>query len=470
MNEDEEARKLGIPQELINAEHFRKKTQLDEALRWVNVYLNDHYEHYESIMMIGHIMGDAQRFGFAQAIFKLCTLLRPEDSLAWANLGLCYQEGQNLVEGEKCFRKALELNPNNSIALNNMSQLYVNLAEPQKAVYVADKCIRIEPELPDAHYNRSLAMLQMGNWQEGWKGYDHNLGKLNSRKERFYGMIPRWTGVEGMTLIAYGEQGLGDEISFASCIPDLMKKNKVFIDCDHRLAGLFKRSFDCKVFGTRYKGDDTWHENYDIDASVAMGSIPGFYRKKDEDFPGTPYLVADPQRRLMYRSLLDSLGTKKKIGISWAGGIKNTAAARRSMPLADMLPILRQDATFISLQYRDAQDIKTLEEKAGIKVHHWPFAVHSIDYDDTAALVAELDLVITVTQSVVHLAGALGVPCWVLVPERPMWRYRLKGDGFLWANSVKLYRQKGEWVHCVNKIAYDLRDWLNQNSKRIKFA
>ena len=450
-----------VPPEIMRAEELRLKGELDEAMRETLIYLNDHYEHVPSLVMAAHIFADAKKLGLSQALLKLATKLRPDSSLIWSDLGFCYQEGQDLKEGEACFIKALQRNPNNAMALNNLSQLYVNTAQPLKAINVADKAIRLDPALPDSHYNRGLAHLQLGNWEEGWKGYEYNLGRHKGRKERLYGIIPRWTGVKGLNLIAYGEQGIGDEISFASCIPDLCRENTVYIDCDSRLEGLFRRSFpQTTVFGTRYIDSISWPLNYSIDASVAFGSLPGFYRNRVEDFPGTPYLTADPLRRIMYRSLLDSLGPKKKVGISWAGGRKDTGMDRRSLALEEFLPILRQDATFISLNYRNAQDVEEVEKKHGIKVHHWPFAAESKDYDNVAALVAELDLVITVTQAVVHLSGALGKECWVLVPKAPMWRYMLAGEKMLWYKSIKMYRQKDQWIHPISDIAHDLRKWL----------
>ncbi len=448
-----------IPPQLMLAETLRSNGQLDEAMREVSKFLDDNFEDVPAIILAAHIMIDADRIGMAQALMKLASKIDPNSSLIWSDLGLCYQEGSDLEEGEKCFIKALQRDPNNVLALNNLAQLYNNVGQPMKAINCADKAIRVDPAIIDAEYNRGIAMLMLGNWEEGWKGYENNLGKHRGRAERVYGMTPRWTGVKGLTVVAYGEQGIGDEISFASCIPDLMKDNRVVIDCDKRLAGLFRRSFDCPVYGTRREQGIAWPKKHNIDASVAMGSLPMFYRKSDSDFTGEPYLKADPLRRLQWRAALDSLGSKKKIGIAWTGGLKKTGAQKRSLALDDFIPILQQDATFISLQYKDAPEIAALEKERGIKIHHWPHAMQTGDYDDTAALVAELDLVICVTQSAVHLAGALGVPCWALTPKAPMWRYRLAGE-FLWANSVKLYRQKSEWVYTIADVAKDLRDFV----------
>lgn len=451
-----------MPRELAVAEDLRQRGELDEALRVCTSFMADNFEHVPALTLAAHILIDADRIGLAQPLLKLASKLDPNSSVIWNNLGLCYQEGSDMAEGEACLIKALHRNPSDPYALNNLSQIYVNSAQPDKAINCAERAIEIDPNVSDAHYNRGLAKLQQGKWTEGWPGYDYKLGPNNKRKERVYGRIPRWTGVNGLTVVAYGEQGIGDEISFASCIHDLMKGNKVIIECDKRLTGLFKRSFGCDVYGTRMQNGINWPAKYDIDASVAFGSLPRYFRNKDSDFDGKPYLIADPERRLQWRSLLASLGPKLKVGIAWTGGLKNTGKQRRSLRICDLMPILRQDATFISLQYKDCPEIEAVEKEHGIKIHHWPHAMQTKDYDDTAALVAELDLVITVTQAVVHLAGGLGVPCWVLTPAAPMWRYRLEGTTMLWYDSVKLYRQKKEWVHTVSDVAKDLRKLIDK--------
>lgn len=453
--------KFVLPDVLVQAEKHRLNREYEDALRLTVDFMNEHFDYVPAMVLCAHIFIDTGRIGLAHAIMERAAVIAPDLPVVWNNLGICYDEEQKLDEAEKCFIKALNRDPNDDLALSNLAHVYLRKGNPQKSLNCGEKAAKINPKIPEVQFNIGQANLMMGNWKEGWKGYEHNLGKHRGRKERTYGHIPRWTGINGMTLIAYGEQGIGDEISFASCIPDLMKENKVVIECDHRLQGLFLRSFKCPVYGTRYfKGGLEWPAQYDFDATVAMGSLPGFYRNSDESFPGTPYLIADPERRIQWRALLDSLGPRKKIGIAWTGGIKKTGTANRSIALPDMLPILRQDADFISLQYKQSPEIYEVYEKYGVVIHHWPHATETKDYDDTAALVAELDLVITVQQSAVHLAGGLGVPCWAMIPEAPLWRYGVKGTSFPWANSVKLYRQSGKWVNTVAQIATDLRGFV----------
>lgn len=446
-----------IPPQLAKAEELRAKRELDDAMRVMVDYLNNNYDDVPALTLAAHIFIDADRMGLAHPLLRRAVQLAPNMSVLWNNLGLCYQEGSDLAEGEACFHRAIKLDSESPFAYNNLAQMYVNMAQPILAIRNADRAVALDPSMSDAHYNRGMANLQLGNWKAGWEGYDANLGVAKVRRERKYGRVPRWTGAPGKTVIAYGEQGVGDEISFASCIPDLQIDNQVIIECDPKLAGLFKRSFGVEAHGTRFQSGLEWPLRHNVDGAVAFGSLPRYFRNDLSDFHGAPYLIADPQRRVQWRALLDSLGPKKKVGIAWTGGMKNTGKERRSLDLDDLLPILRQDATFVSLQYMDAPEVDELESTHGIKVHHWKHAVQTTDYDDTAALVAELDLVICVTTAIVDLCGALGKECWVLVPKAPMWRFGISGDTMPWYKSVKLFRQTSKWVDVIAEVATKLR-------------
>jgi len=458
--------KIVIPPLLLEADLLRSAGKPDEALRLCNLFLNDNYGNIPALTLAAHILIDSERLGLAHGLMFAAHKIAPNEPVILNNLGICYEKAQNLDEAEKYFIKALSHNPNDDLALTNLAFVYLQKGMPDKAINVGEKAMRLKPNVPHARFNVGQAQLLQGKYREGWQNYEANLGKHQGRRERVYGNLPRWTGeANGMTLIAYGEQGIGDEISFASCVPDLQRENTVIIECDHRLTNLFKRSFKCDVYGTRYKkAKIEWPLQYPIDATVAMGSLPGFYRNDLSDFPGTPYLTADPERRVQWRALLDSLGPKPKVGIAWTGGLARTSTLRRSLDIEDLLPVLRQDATFVSLQYKDCPEIEAVEERHGIKIHHWKHAMQTDDYDDTAALVAELDLVITVQQSAVHLAGALGVPCWALINKAPLWRYGLTGTEMPWYKAVKLYRQRDKWIETISEVGTDLRKWITARS------
>jgi hypothetical protein len=246
---------------------------------------------------------------------------------------------------------------------------------------------------------------------------------------------------------------------FASCIPDAIKDTKhIIIDCHKKLEGLFRRSFPwCTVYGTRHEESPEWMSYEEVDSSCIIGALPGFYRTSIESFPGKPFLVADRERKRMYRALLDGLGKGLKVGISWSGG-NNYGGLRQLEPdrLQDLIESF-PEVHWVSLQYKNAMTF-------GLPINHWPYATETDDYDDTAALVDELDLVITVPQSVIHLAGSLGKECWVMAPDVSQWTFGLKDKKHTWYDTVKIFR---DWEDVVEKIKTELTIKLMNNERKV---
>jgi hypothetical protein len=177
------------------------------------------------------------------------------------------------------------------------------------------------------------------------------------------------------------------------------------------------------------------------------------------DFPQrSHYLVADSQRIDYWRDRLDALGPGLKVGISWRGGIARTGQSERSIALDQLLPSLSgPNVHFISLQYTDCQEeLATLHRQCGIDMHHWQDALD--DYDETAALVKALDLVVSVCTAVIHLSGALGQRVWIMAPLVPEWRYGLQGETMPWYPSARVFRQtqRGYWAPVIEKVASEL--------------
>jgi ADP-heptose:LPS heptosyltransferase len=236
---------------------------------------------------------------------------------------------------------------------------------------------------------------------------------------------------------------------------DAARDHKIIYECDSRLEGLMRRSLPVEVHGTRFSGSRVDPE--DVGAAALTGSLFMQYRRKDEDFPRKGFLKPDPERQAQWRVLLDQL-PGKKVGIAWTGGLDNTFKHRRSFDLEHLLPILKTPGiSWVSLQYNDpSADIASFKAKHGIGIKHWARAVEKgVDYDETAALVSELDLVISTTTAMVHLCGALGKKCLVLVPKRNRWWYSSDSNQHRWYDSLTLYTQADKWP--VEKLAEDLR-------------
>ena len=385
-------------------------------------------------------------YGLAYHLWKrVLPLERVPDPAIYNNLGLaasCLGGPEMTDEAESAWKRALQLDSKYTAALNNLALIALHSGDYERCLNLCTKSLDIQPGQTEVFEVRAYVNLMFGRWKEGWEDFEYSVG---SKCRPHYDTEPYWKGEKGIDLLVRGEQGIGDEISFASVLPDAAKDNRITLECDYRLEGLFKRSFkDVEVYGTRRaesRGTYTGHSH-----RCLIGSLATHYRKAAEDFPGDPYLVADPVRRFQWRALFDTL-PGKKIGIAWTGGRRTSFTERRSFKLEDWLPILKTDNTFISLQYKNPQEeLDELKAKHGVDVKHYPFATAHKDYDYTAALVAECDLVISATTAIVHLCGALGKECLVLVPRKPRWFYAKEGSRIPWYKSVELFREtKDGW-------------------------
>ena len=444
-----------------------------EALSLAQDVLNDDFNEPLALFVAAMALLKTKRYGLSYNLFRRITQLQPAMFAPWNNMGMCHQETWNLDDAEKCFKESLKRNPANIAALQNLSLIYINRCMPQEAMKWIDRTEKTGPPTPEHIDNKAMALLMMRDWS-GWELYKQTAGQSKQRELRAYNNPeePMWGGEKG-SLVIYGNQGIGDELAFASCIPDAMKMADVIVDCDHRVSGLFKRSFPgAKVYGTRHKVDRDW--DHAIDYSIPVDCLPGMFRTKTESFPGTPYLKADPERRIQWKALFDTF-RKPVIGITWTGGSKHTGKKKRSVTLEMLLPMFKSiDATWISLEYLDrSEQIEEFEMEHGVRILDYPRATRASenqDYDEMAALVSELDLVVSVTTAVVHLSGALGKECWCLVPNKPRWFYGVDGEELPWYKSVKLFRQSqaGQWpIDQITKML-ELRHGFSRAEREIQ--
>lgn len=434
-------------------------------------------------------------------------------SAVWFHLGsVCVKRNHKLL-GLVCFREALACKPNFLEALNNIayvfkkmnfskeateyfkqiidlieskqvettdenkSEFYTNYGSmfvaqgtPKKAIELFEKAIKFNKNNKLAYYNLGLAQLEIGDYSKGWDGY--NLGERTDQMvNRNYGhdKLPIWDGTKGKNIVIIGEQGIGDELMFGTIISDVMKDCNVVLDMHPRLADMFRRSFPMlDVYGTRKDSHYQWGSRYKLDAKILIGSLPAFYRKKEEDFTRIPYLKVDKNLSDIYQQKLDQLSHRPKIGISWRGGTKNTCRNSRYIPMEQLLPILKLDCDFISLQYdkgieKEVNDFASLHH---VKLHHWQDMLDN--YEHTAACVHHLDLVISVPQSVVHLSGAIGTTLtWQLCPIKTLWQGGVYGEDMPWyANVTNIWQETdNNWDSVINDVKERLCSLLATNTE-----
>ncbi len=246
---------------------------------------------------------------------------------------------------------------------------------------------------------------------------------------------------------------------FASCLPDVVAASaQCVIECSRKLETLIRRSFPAAtVYAANPDGSPPRERpGPGIDVQCPIGSLPLYFRRERADFPRhRGYLQADGELVAAWRERLAALGPGLKVGISWQGGTHKSRRPVRSLPLAQWLPILQvKDVHFVDLQYTDCRtELAELTAASGVRVHSWDEV--RADYEQTAAVVTALDLIVSVCTAVIHLGGALGRPVWVMAPFSPEWRYGIAGDEMPWYPSVRIFRQPayGEWDAVIGTVA-----------------
>jgi Flp pilus assembly protein TadD len=441
--------------------------EIDAAYAIVDEVLLHDPDDAQALCIASDILKKAKKLPIAYQLAKRAAELRPDRPEAWSAQGHAAQQLWRMDEAMSCYRKAMQrasTPEQRTLYFNNMASVHLDTGQFRKAEAPCRDALKLSESDTNVRHNLGLSLLAQRKWEEGWKYYSASIGteRRNDVRYRPKGTEePIWDGSPGKSIVIYGEQGLGDEICAASLLPEAIRDcRKVIVDCDHRLAPLFRRSFpQASVYGTRWAKpgkappgvEAKWKEkSVDIEASISAFEVAKFYRKTDADFPGTPYLTPCPDRTAMWKALFAGK-QKPTIGVAWTGGIWQNAGLHRKLPLIEWAPIFKAvDAHWVSLQYKDAA-----KEIEGTPVVQYPWATLTQDYDDTAALVAACDLVICMQTSVVHLAGALGIPAWSLIPKTSQWRYGEEGETLPWYQSVRMFRQTDKWP--VQRIADELR-------------
>lgn len=367
---------------------------------------------------------------------------------AWLALAEVERRAGDSQQAVAHARRALDIEVENIDALVAMGNMLREIGDIDSAITHFEHALALHPEHAEAQLGLAFTYLLQGQFQEGWPLYEARRVASESTERLIH--YPEWRGepLRGKTLLIYGEQGLGDDLMFASCYQEIISQGgKVVIDCEPRLASLFSRSFpQALVFGSPRYGIPTWSSRApNIDFKIPAGSLPHLRRAQWSDFPRHQgYLHSDQERVEIWQDKLRRLGPEFKVGIAWQGGMGKTRKAARSIPLEQWGDVLSTPGCkFFSLQHGKAIRDVEAAQRAGFDVIHWEDAVG--DIEETAALVSSLDLVITVCSTLVHLAGALGKPVWVLAPHVPEWRYLLSGGEMPWYPSARIFRApKGE--------------------------
>jgi tetratricopeptide (TPR) repeat protein len=398
-----------------------------------------------------------QRQGHADAAianYRAALSLAPDYAIAHGNLaGLLGERGD--TEGAMAhFERALALDPNNPTTYMSRGSVLHDLNRLDEAIEQYRKALALRPGFHRARLNLGLALLKTGDYARGWDAYQARWETGDLERRRFIG--PVWDGSDpaGRTILLYGEQGLGDMIQFCRYVPLLKARGAetvLLVDGSRRpLAGLM-----ASLAGVdRLIEDPAKIGPYDCHCSVL--DLPQRFATTLDTVPAAiPYLAAAPARRAAWRTRLGP-SDRLRVGLVWAGGNLFAKEHLRSPRLAPLLPLLELSGVqWIGLQTGDGR--RDLETDA-LPPSVLDLGLALRDMADTAAVMAELDLVISSCTAAAHLAGALGRPTWILLPNMADWRWLTDCADSPWYPTARLFRQtqRGDWRSVVEHVAAEL--------------
>ncbi len=387
--------------------------------------------------------------------YRQALALRPALADAHHQMGNLQLSQDRLQEAVACYHQALALNPNLAEARYNLGHVLQSLGRLDESMACYERALALRPDYGQAHFAMALAQLLGGDYAAGWRNYEARWQSEDHRTPMRPYRLPRWHGeaLPSGRLLLWGEQGIGDEIMFAALVPDVLRAgSRCVLDCDPRLVPLFARSFPAVEVVARPASEDA--AELDIRAHIPCGSLPGFFRTNQAAFAAatSPYLVADPAEAERFRAKYDD--GRRLVGLAWHTNSAKTGRDR-SIGLELLAPLLaRRDCQWISLQYGDPGAIEAEAARTAAPIVVDRSVDQFADLDRFAAQVAAMDLVIAVDNSTAHLAGALGVPVWLLLPFSPDWRWLAEGDASLWYPSMRLFRQTNseDWPPVVKHV------------------
>ncbi len=402
--------------------------------------------------------------------YKRAVKLQPDHIDAYTNLAATYHEMENFALARQANLSALKIDQKSIAALHNMGTLMNEAGQYDEAIQYFDQVILCDPMHIEARFKKAHLQLLEGDFSNGWQGYSWMFFASSYLEKNPNRLIPfpKWNGgsLENRRLLVNADQGIGDELMFASCLPDAMKiSGSVVVECNPRLVSLYQRSFPgIDIIPAEKKQDFYWHQGLgDIDYRINLSGLAEYFRRKEDDFPRHQgYILTDPTKVNDWRERLHALGDGINIGISWRGGANDRTRKARSIPLNHWKKLCSlSTVNIISLQYgQHEKEIEEFNQQTNNPLHTFEDIDPLADLDGFSALIASLDLVISIDNSTVHFAGAVGTPAWALLPHTPDWRWMIDREDSPWYPSVKLYR--------AEKMGFDgLKEQLNVIVKEI---
>jgi tetratricopeptide (TPR) repeat protein len=411
---------------------------------------------------LAHLGGALQNMGRFEESIGYCERaleIDPHDFSALNNLGYALISLKRHEEGLLCIESALAVQPDSVVTLFNQGNALQYLNRLDQALASYRRALELDPNNADVNFSEGVCRLLLGDFVRGWPKYQWRWKKEGQTRQSF-GQA-QWTGeqaIAGKTLLLYAEQGYGDTICFA-------RYARVLKDMGAKVILRVPPALTLLLAGL--DGADQVSEDGQplpaFDYQCSLMDVPGVVGTTLATIPSpAPYLACAPERAAAWAPRLRT-HAGPRVGLVWAGNPKHENDKLRSVSLIDFIGLVSERCQFVSLQ-------KNLSPLERIILQRHPevqlYGDDMNDFADTAALIANLDLVITVDTSVAHLAGAMGKPVWILLPFAPDWRWMLEREYSPWYLSALLFRQPsiGDWRTVLAKVSTRLAQFIDDRS------
>ena len=427
--------------------------------------------------VIAYQVGESEiATGFiSQAIEIDSNQSQPQFAEMYNNLGNALLGQGNLEESIQAYQQAIRLQPDYAEAYSNLGNVLREQGKLEESIEAYQQAIQIQPGSAETHNNLGLILLLLGDFHQGWKEYEWRLKCSNFSSENRNFPQPYWNGIHlnGKSVLIWAEQGIGDEIMFTSILPTLSQMTeKIVIEYNIRLVSLFQRSFPQIQFFPRQNPPNPKLLDENIDYQIPMGSLGQWLRTSEDSFKESKqtYLTACANKSAKIRERYQKLADGKLlIGISWKStGINQRQALLKSTIFEDWTSVLlQQDCYFINLQYGDVkEELEQFHLQTNLMIYQDEEIDSLRNLDDFAAQVSALDLVISTSNTTVHMAGALGKQVWTLLPYIPDWRWMLEREDTPWYPCMRLFRQSETrtWSKVFDQVRLVLEQYVVDNA------
>lgn len=441
--------------------------RLQEAEALYRQILQAQPNHPGAHHLLGMIAYQVGKHDIAVEYVKRAIALNPAVAEFHNNLGTVYLDTDRIEAARPHLATALQLQPDYVEARYNMGNLLRNEGKFEEAVAQYRQALKLKPDYAGAHWNLSLVLLLTGHFAEGWQEHEWRWEAEVGKPWKRNFPQPLWDGadISGRTILLHAEQGFGDALQFVRYVPLVAKRGaRVVLECQPELKALFKSVKGVKVLVA--KGEPL--PAFDVHAPLL--SLPGIFGTTLETVPApVSYLAANPKLAAAWRARMDGGRDTFKVGLAWAGNPVQGNNRNRSASLSLFAPLGKvEGVTFYSLQKGEAAQ-QTLTPPKGMAVID--LTAELKDFADTAALISNLDLVVTVDTAVAHLAGAMGKPGWTLLTFSPDWRWLLERGDCPWYPTMRLFRQErpGDWPGVVARAAEALQDMVRVGRVSVRY-